>query len=100
MSRQARTRTSFFCLAFLLVGIPLWWLHTARSTAVVARSVEVPSTLPADFPATLIRAGLEPRALAAAGLSSQSVIAVLFAAAGQMNLAPTALSTADEAYAT
>jgi hypothetical protein len=58
----------------------------------------VPST-PADFPATLIRAGLDPKALAAAGVSSQTVSSVLAAAATQMSSAPADLSNADASYA-
>jgi hypothetical protein len=100
MSRRARARTSFFGLAFLLVGIPLWWVRLMSPRALAAVTVVAPPPLPADFPATLIRAGLDPKALAAGGVSSQSISSVLSAAATQINSAPTALSNADDAYAT
>jgi hypothetical protein len=61
--------------------------------------VALPLTPPPDFPSTLIRAGLDPKALAAAGVASSSVSSVLSAAASQMNSAPTALSSADDALA-
>jgi hypothetical protein len=111
MSRRARARTSYFGLAFLLIGIPIWWLRVPHPpTAIAASAMPVPVLLPpvpldalpppADFPSTLIRAGLDPKALAAGGVSSQSISTVLAAAATQMNSSPTALSIADDAYAT
>jgi hypothetical protein len=55
--------------------------------------------LPTDFKVRLLRAGLTPRALAAAGVSVNSVLPTLQAAADQMNGAPTALASADAGYA-
>jgi len=100
MSRRARARTSLFGLTFLLIGIPFWWLRVPRLPAPVMVKVALPPTPPADFPSTLIRAGLDPKALAAAGVSSSSVSSVLSAAATQINASPTALSSADDALAT
>jgi hypothetical protein len=100
MSLRARRRTSFFGLAFLLIGLPVWWLHTLRPASAVTVRMVLPPTPPADFPSTLIRAGLDPKALAAAGVSSGSISSVLALAATQMNSAPTALSSADDALAT
>lgn len=64
-----------------------------------AATVVMPPPTPADFPSTLIRAGLDPKALAAAGVSSQSIGSLLSAATTQINSAPAALSIADTAYA-
>lgn len=47
----------------------------------------------------MIRAGLEPRVLAAAGVSSNQAVAVLSAANSHLAQHPTALRSADEAYA-
>jgi hypothetical protein len=81
----------------------MWWLRRPPVTAAVVRPplplLITPPSTPADYPATLIRAGLDPKALAAAGVSSQSVSSVLSAAATQMNSAPNDLSNADTAYA-
>jgi hypothetical protein len=98
MSRRARARTSFFGLAFLLIGIPLWWVRMPHPPTVALAAITLPPP-PADFPCTLIRAGLDPKALAAGGASSQSISLVLAAAATQINSAPTTLSTADDSYA-
>jgi hypothetical protein len=103
MSRRARRRTSLFGLTFLLIGIPFWWIRIPHPTAVLPTAVMVRTALsltpPADFPSTLIRSGLDPKALAAAGVSSGSISSVLAAAASQINSAPTALSSADDALA-
>jgi hypothetical protein len=55
--------------------------------------------IPPDFPSTLIRAGLDPKALATGGILSGGVSAVLQAAADTMNANPTALTSADAAFA-
>jgi hypothetical protein len=104
MSRRARSQTSILGFAFLLILIPLWWLKGPHSPASAAAAARLPLPLlvpltPADFPSTLIRAGLDAKALAAGGVSSGSVSSVLAAAATQMNSAPSDLSNADTAYA-
>jgi hypothetical protein len=116
MSRQARTRSSLVLglIVFLVAG--LWFasrqlarageapLKSRDSAADAAASTKSPAKLvvfplPTDFKVRLLRAGLTPRALAAAGVSMNSILPTLQAAADQMNGAPTALASADASYA-
>ena len=103
MSRRARARSSLFGFTLLLVGVPFWWIRFPHPRppipAATMLRLSLPPTTPADFPATLIRAGLDPKALAAAGVASGTVSAVLSNAASQINSDPTALSSADDALA-
>jgi hypothetical protein len=113
MSRQARTRSSLVLglIAFLVAGAWFASRQLARAgdskdTVIAdaatpaakkdsaARAVVYP--VPTDFKAKLLAAGLSPRALAAAGVSSISVLPTLQAAADQMNAAPIALDNAEE----
>ncbi len=112
MSRKARTRSSLALglIVFLVAGLWFASRQLARAgetplkggdsivdaSARKAKAVVFP--LPTDFKVKLLRAGLTPRALAAAGLSMGSVLPTLQAAADQMNLAPTALDSADSSY--
>jgi hypothetical protein len=127
MSRRARARTSLFGIGLFFLGIPLWLAargsasgggtaSVAANAGVVAGSVRAgdahtgdvaaPTSdssgfvVPADFPATLIRASLDPAALAAAGVLSAGVSPVLQLAADTINANPNALPDADAAYAT
>ena len=106
MSRQARTRSSLALglIAFLVAG--LWFANRQLARAgeapikggdSAAKATVFP--LPTDFKEKLLRAGLTPRALAAAGVSPASVLPTLQAAADEMNSTPTALDTADASYA-
>ena len=98
MSRRARTHTSLLGLAFVFIGVPLWWAGTRVGDA--ARDAEhSPFLVPADFQVKLLRSGLGADALAAAGISSGSVTAILQGAADQLNANPTSLTTADTGHA-
>lgn len=127
MSRRARARTSLFGIGLLFLALPLWLAtrgsasgsnngstNGATYSGVVTGSVALSSAsaassravgdaagfvVPADFPATLIRAGLDPAALAAGGVQSAGVGAVLQAAADVINANPTALPNAEAAIA-
>jgi hypothetical protein len=121
MSRRARTHTSLLSLALLFLGIPVWIAarHTTGNTGTSRSSVTngvpakaVPSlptpsngsngssfVVPVGFPVALIRAGLDPSSLTAAGVTSNGVVGLLQPAADLMNGNPTALPNADTAFA-
>lgn len=116
MSRQARTRSSLVLglIAFLVAGAWLTSRQLARAgdpkdtmlADAAAATPKKPSSsrtavfpIPAEFKERLLRAGLTPRAFAAAGVGQGSILATLQAAADQMNGAPIALDAADLAYA-
>jgi hypothetical protein len=97
MSRRAQVHTSLLgVFAAVLLAVPFawprywWWTPTAA---------QAPS-IPADFKTTLIRSGLDSAALAAAGVSANSVSSVLQAVATSINNDPARLSNADTSYAT
>jgi len=113
MSRRARTQTSLLSLALLFLGIPLWLAmrsststsgSTGRGATVTAVSASGGTggagfTVPDDFQPILIRAGLDPKSLAASGIVAVGVTPILQAAADQINANPTALPQADTARA-
>ncbi len=112
MSRRARKHTSLLSLALVFLGVPIWLsLRSAStgSTGSVSSSSTVTGsstrsggtgfTIPDDFQATLIRAGLDPKSLAASGIVAEGVTPILQAAADQLNGNPTALPQADTARA-
>jgi hypothetical protein len=96
MSRRAQVHTSLLSvIAVVLVSVPFiwpryWWKPVAAQAPAI----------PTDFRTTLIRAGLDFTALAAAGVSTNSVSSVLQAVAASINNDPSRLSNADSAYAT
>jgi hypothetical protein len=121
MSRTARTRSSLALALVVFLAAAVWFagrqLARAGETplkggeklgdsivaasapkAKPARTAVFP--VPGDFKVKLIRAGLEPRALCAAGVSSGVILTALQAAADNMNGAPTSLDSADASYAT
>ncbi len=128
MSRTARARTSLFGIGLLLLAVPLWLAMRSSASgsnngstsgtmnlAAARRSIAPGSAkvgpsfrgggdaagfvVPSDFQSTLIRASLDPKALAAAGVPSGTVGAVLQAAADTINANPNALPSADAALA-
>ncbi len=119
MSRKARTHSSLALALVVFIVAGLWFasrqlaragetplkggdklaessLDASSAKAKAAKLVVFP--LPTDFKVKLLRAGLTPRALAAAGVLSNSILPTLQAAADQMNGAPGAMETADAAY--
>jgi hypothetical protein len=109
MSRQARARSSLALGLILFLVAGLWFasrqLARAGETRLMGGDIAASNSaakavvpLPTDFKVRLLRAGLTPRALAAAGVQQGSVLPTLQAAADQMNGAPTALDSADASY--
>jgi len=96
-------------LALVFLAIPLWLAWRSGSTGNTSSNASVSTvstvkgdsgfTVPEDFQPTLIRASLDPRALAASGIVANGVTPLLQAAADQMNANPTALPQADTAFA-
>lgn len=107
MSRLVRKPVTLFSFAFVLLLVPVWWwaryvpAAAAPAALAAAKDAEVPNVPPhADFKVTLLRAGLKPEALAAAGVASNGISGVLSLAAQTVAGAPNALREADAAYAT
>lgn len=97
MSRRAQAHTSllgFFVV--VLASVPFIWPRYWFPKSAAAQA----PAIPADFKTTLIRAGLDPAAIAAAGVSSGSVSSVAQAMASAINAEPSRLASADTAYAT
>jgi len=106
MSARARTHTSLLGLAVLALVLPLWWsAHGAQPSTDTDPSGGgggggTPGfVVPSNFKVKLIRSGLDAAALAAAGVPSQGIHAVLQAAADHMNASPTAISGSDASFA-
>lgn len=114
MSRLVRKPVTLFSFAFVLLLVPVWswarYVHAAPALVAAAASAPAndagseppapPVPPPHDFKVVLLRAGLSPEALAAAGVSSASISSTLSAAAQSLAGSPDALATADAAYAT
>jgi hypothetical protein len=103
---RTRTHTTLFGLGLGVLMIPIWLSFRHSNASVDAGALSITTSarssvfvVPLDFQATLIRAGLDPHAIATAGLLPNEVTPVLQAAADQINGNPTALSQADSSYA-
>lgn len=112
MSRRTRTRSSIAGFALLFLAVPMWWsmrtnasthtppdVLTRTSASAKDNSGTGGFVIPPDFPTTLIRVGLDPAALTAAGVASGSITSVLQAAADTINANPNAIPNADTAFA-
>jgi len=115
MSLSVTKPVAFFGLATVLAASSAWFLtstatttpSTATTSAVAAQptslaslmSVSVPSPTPPDYKVLLLRAGLSPEALAAAGVQPAQVAGTVQSAVGAVSQAPDALGIADAAYA-
>ena len=123
MSRQARARSSFAVLIIVVLAAGVWIAGRGvartsesgeRSDAIGAgnagtnasgatKAPAVRTTVfpvPGDFQVKLIRAGLDAKALCAAGVAPGAILSVLQSAADNINGAPTALDSADAGFAT
>lgn len=99
MSRLVKQPVPLFGFALVLLAIPIWWTRVfVPPTAVVAAAIQGPAP-DVDLPVVMIRAGLDAKALAAAGVSSGSIAAVVQAAANAAGEQASALATADANYA-
>lgn len=96
------TRTGAFASVALigLVSVPILVKFTARAaTIAVAESQGAAAAGAPTMDVLLMRAGLDPRSLAAAGVSGAQVSSICSAVAAHVAQAPTALREADHAYA-
>lgn len=96
MSRRAKTRTSLLSVVFLALVALVFW--RASTTSAVAATAATETSL-VDFATTLHRVGLDPRSLAAGGVSSNSVSAVVADVESATQGNPSGLSGADAAFA-
>jgi hypothetical protein len=99
MSRLARARTSLFGFAFILIAIPLWWRFHWNPAPLIVAAQDPGHAGSSDLAVDLIRAGLDAKALAAAGLSANTVTVLAQATLTHLTANPTSLSAADTAYA-
>ena len=97
MSSRARTHTSVLGLALVFLAVALW-LGIRSAGAPDSDAEHSGFVVPTDFKVKLVRAGLDPEALAASGVVSGGVSAVLQAAADELNAHPNALPAADTSY--
>jgi hypothetical protein len=104
MSRLVRKPVTLFSFAFFLLAFPIWWAMCAAQpapslapTAVLAANEPTPP--PVGLRVTLLRAGLSPEALAAAGVTPVAIASTLQAVTQQLAGAPNALANADVAFA-
>ena len=97
-SRRARTHTSLLGLALVFLAVPLWWAGSHADGDASTDPEHAPFLVPADFKVKLLRSGIGADALAASGVLSGGVTAVLQAAADELNAHPSTLPSADTAY--
>ncbi|MBI5285617.1 MAG: hypothetical protein HY874_11035 [Chloroflexi bacterium] len=105
MSRLVRNPVALYSFAFLFVAFPIWlWTRAVRPNplptpaVMLAASEALLPPPPANFRVTLLRSGLRPEALAAAGVPPSSIASAL-QAAQSLTMVPTALASADAAFA-
>jgi len=115
MTRLALTPVTIFGFGTLLAASTAWYF-TTQPTAVSATTTTTsvaaqPTSLvglmalsaaaptPPDYKVLLLRAGLSPEALAAAGVQPGQIAATVQSAVGAVSQAPDALGIADAAYA-
>ena len=115
MSRLVRKPITVFSFSFAFLLAPIWlWLRPSPATPIVPLPplavLVAPATAslmldgegparPPHFKVLLIRAGLSPEALAAAGVSSESVSTIVGDALTAMGQNPSALATLDTSFA-
>ena len=103
MLRLFTKPVSLFVLSGVVVAGPIWWHFYRPMPMVVAATEQAPdggqgTGKPLEI--ALIRAGIDAKALAASGVSGQSVAGVTQAASAHIALHADALANADAAYAT
>lgn len=101
MSRLVRTPVSFFGLALLFVGFPMWWMFRPPRVAAQIPGAPAAVTITAvEKHVALRHAGLDAQTLAAAGLSSAAATTLGQAAAQHLASNYPALRAAEAACAT
>jgi hypothetical protein len=98
MTRLVKQPATLLSLVLLLAIVPLVWGYAAPSAANAALATS--PILTDDVDTTLIRAGLDPQALAAVGVPSNAVPGMISSFRTAMEAEPTRLSTADSQYDT
>ncbi len=93
MSRVVRHPASFLSLALFLLTIPLAVRFLRPATAAAAQASS------STIQVAMLRAGLNPKALASAGVDGGEASAVLAEFQSAFQEGPTLLASADEAYA-
>jgi hypothetical protein len=98
MTRLVRKPATLLSLVLLLAIVPLVWKYAAPTAASAALATS--PILTDDLDTALIRAGLDPQALAAVGVSSNAISGLISSFRTAMEAEPTRLSTADTQYDT
>src|SRR5436190_14176010 len=98
MLRLVQKPVSLFGLAFfLLIGLPIWWrVHFVHPVAIASTAVEFSNV---EKRVILLRAGLDVKSLAAAGVASNVISACVEDLGSYLLSHPTTLSSADTAVA-
>lgn len=100
MTRLVKQPVPLFGFALILLSIPMWWSRVfVPPSAILAAAAAQGHAADVDLPVVMIRAGLDAKALAAAGVSSGSIPAVIQAANTAASEQAGALATADANYA-
>jgi len=101
MIRLVHRPVSFFGLALILIALPLWWrLRVSAVPAIAANAVlSWDAASAAEKQVTLKRAGLDAQTLAASGVTSGSISALVQALNAHLVLNPDAISGAETALA-
>jgi hypothetical protein len=97
MSRIVRRPVTLFSFAFFLLAIPIWWHFRAPILPLPAYAQGQQHA--ADLEVSTIRAGLDAKALAAAGVSAQATTSLVQALNTYLLAHPADLSAADTGYA-
>lgn len=97
MSRLVKKPVTLLGLAVVLLLIPIWWRIRAPKPALLQGQ---PPAHAANLEVSAIRAGLDAKALAAAGTSAQTTPTVVSAVNTYLLAHPADLSAADEAHGT
>jgi hypothetical protein len=96
MTRLVKSPITMFSFILLLALVPLVWKYAAPSA--VSAALATSPILTDDVDTALIRAGLDPQALAAVGVSANAVSGIVASFRDAMELEPVRLSTADTQY--
>lgn len=96
MSRVVNKPVTLCGLAGVLLIVPIWWRFTPAPTPAPL----APPLQAANLEVNAMRAGLDARALAAAGVSAESTTSVISSANQYLLAHPSDLPAADAAYAT
>ncbi len=101
MSRRAQAAFPLLACLFVAASLPFWWrFFLPPAPSAIVHPPVLTASEGAALDVMLRRAGLDPRALAAAGLSSQAATSVVQAAAAHVAQHGGDLTAADTAFLT